>query len=290
MGSEIYSLASSERDHEVSFAIPDFKRPPQSLPDFQISVMKDQLASFQPDLLINTSGPINISESFEARQLYVEDPVRQIRSHLRAISESGSNAKYLFLSSGAIYGSTSPVGARENDLPNPLSPYAEGKLAAEAVIQTLIDSGEFGNSALIVRAFSLYSPNLRARVLDRIFSVATRGEPAEFFGTGAEIRDYVSMNALWMVIKRFLAPSQEDQLETLNLSTGYGLSVSSLIDIARESLEGRCRFPEVSFNGLQRMGDPDCMVGNSEKLSQFLGSWSENPVDGLAEYFEMRTQ
>src|SRR5271157_2823988 len=64
--------------------------------------------------------------------------------------------RVVFISSGAIYGQQTVQPVREEALPNPFSPYAVSKLAAEYYIRTI--GRLYGIETVCLRVFNAYGP------------------------------------------------------------------------------------------------------------------------------------
>ena len=64
--------------------------------------------------------------------------------------------RVVFISSGAVYGDQQEQPLKESASPNPRSPYAVSKLAAEYYVKTIGDLG--GIETVSLRVFNAYGP------------------------------------------------------------------------------------------------------------------------------------
>ncbi len=102
--------------------------------------------------------------------------------------------RVVFVSSGAIYGDQAEQPLRESLPPNPRSPYAVSKLAAEYYVNTI---GDLWNiETVCLRVFNAYGPgqHLPAShppVVPYFLRQALRNGTLVVHGDGSQTRDYV---------------------------------------------------------------------------------------------------
>jgi UDP-glucose 4-epimerase len=102
--------------------------------------------------------------------------------------------RVVFISSGAVYGDQGEQPLRESAIPNPRSPYAVSKLAAEYYVRTIGD--QWGIETVCLRVFNAYGPgqHLPAShppVIPYFLKQAVRGGTLVVHGDGLQTRDYV---------------------------------------------------------------------------------------------------
>ncbi len=138
--------------------------------------------------------------------------------------------KLIFTSSGALYGEQAKQPVPEEALPNPRSPYAVSKLAAEHYIHTV---GQlWGIETVALRIFNAYGPGqplppFHAPVVPRFLHQAVGGGSLVIFGHGRQTRDFVYLDdvveALATVLKREGLSGM-----TINIGSGVETSIEAL--------------------------------------------------------------
>jgi UDP-glucose 4-epimerase len=143
-------------------------------------------------------------------------------------------------SSSSVYGANPVLPKREDMAPMPVSPYAAGKLAAEAA--TLAYGRSFGLPVLAFRFFNVFGPaqpadHAYAAVVPAFVSCALRGEPLPIHGDGEQTRDFTYVGSVVAVLVDALTRRLTDE-EPVNLAFGTRVSLLELI-AAREAILGR---------------------------------------------------
>jgi UDP-glucose 4-epimerase len=106
-------------------------------------------------------------------------------------------------SSSSVYGAN-PELPKHEDMPTmPISPYAAGKLAAEAA--TLAYGRSFGLPALAFRFFNVFGPlqaagHAYAAVVPSFVDAALRGQPLTVHGDGLQTRDFTYVGTVTAVL------------------------------------------------------------------------------------------
>ena len=141
-------------------------------------------------------------------------------------------------SSSSVYGNTGELPRVETQGPDPISPYAVAKLAAERFCTSF--SRVYGMEIVSLRYFNVFGPyqdptSQYAAVVPRfIRSIADR-EPVTIFGDGEQSRDFTFVDNV--VAANLLA---EDATgvggEILNVATGGSVTVNALADAIGELL------------------------------------------------------
>lgn len=176
-----------------------------------ISTTTPATADNNPTIDIDT----NIRRSVELLQLCVQANVKRV----------------LFASTGgAIYGSTGNGQAhKETDLPEPVSPYAIGKLTVENYLRYF--KVKHGLDSISFRISNPYgnrqSFNRKQGVIPIFLENIVRNKPITIFGDGLMVRDYVYVNDLTrMIVSMFDKPHKHD---VYNLGSGEGKSLNQIL-------------------------------------------------------------
>lgn len=154
-----------------------------------------------------------------------------------------NDAKFVYASSAAIYGTPqySPVDEKHPTLP--LSPYGNSKLAGEKLCE--IYSSTYGLSAVRLRFFNVYgngqSPSSPySGVITKFASRIKNNEPPIIFGSGTQTRDYVHVSD---VVGACIAASKSKATagKAYNVGTGKETSVlqlaSAMIRVSGKKLQ-----------------------------------------------------
>src|SRR5688572_12154510 len=152
-------------------------------------------------------------------------------SVLEAMRDAGVN-RVVFSSSGAVYGEQQSQPLREDMQPDPRSPYAVSKLAAEHYVRT---TGILWNIETVsLRVFNAYGPGqpfpaAHPPVIPSMLNNALKGSSIVIHGSGNQTRDYVYIDD---VVDALVAASIAPGVDRLVINVGSGVetSVNDLVD------------------------------------------------------------
>src|SRR6478736_9959944 len=145
----------------------------------------------RPEVVFHLAAQADVAISVE-RPLFDADV--NVLGTVRVLeSARASDARVVFTSSGgAIYGECERP-AREDDEPQPLSPYAASKLAGEAYLATW--NRLHGTSHVVCRLGNVYGPRqlptLEGGVIAIFLDRLRDGRETEIFGDGSQTRAFV---------------------------------------------------------------------------------------------------
>lgn len=136
--------------------------------------------------------------------------------------------RFILASSAAVYGSQ-PSPHVETMEPQPLSPYAEHKLAGERAIADY--RREYGTLASALRCFNVYGPRQRpdseySGVISKFSSRLAAGQPVTIYGDGEQTRDFVFVAD---VVQAYIRAATVDLDGPVNIGTGSSVSVNKLL-------------------------------------------------------------
>ena len=157
--------------------------------------------------------------------------------------EAGVQKVFFASTGGAIYGDhAGPL--TELALPQPVSPYAIGKLAIEGYLQYF--SRKHGLDSVAFRISNPYGPGQRERKVQGVIPIFLRqlqhGQPVTVFGSGSMVRDYVYVGDVVRMIADTV--DRETRHGVYNMGSGSGTSVLELLDVIA-AVTGRT--PEIEF-------------------------------------------
>lgn len=176
--------------------------------------------------------------------------------------------RLVFASSAAVYGMTAALPNRESALPQPQSPYAAAKLAAEAML--LGYAASYGLEAVCLRYFNVYGPRQDpASPYSGVLSIFTdrfrRGLPVIVYGDGEQTRDFISVRDVARANGEALIKKRVSY-GCYNTCTGYATSLNQVLAIYRELFP---KTPPAEYT-VARMGDIRHSLGDPSRLLTML--------------------
>jgi UDP-glucose 4-epimerase len=135
-------------------------------------------------------------------------------------------------SSSSVYGDGGAFPRVENQAPNPISPYAVAKLAAERFCVSF--TRVYGIETVALRYFNVFGPrqdpsSQYAAVVPRFIRLVADGEPVTVHGDGGQSRDFTYVENV--VQANLLAADAPDAIgRVLNVATGTSETVNALAD------------------------------------------------------------
>lgn len=176
---------------------------------------------------ISTTTPI----SSEANPLVEIDT--NIRYSVELFQKCVDNnvKKVIYASSGgSVYGNAGRDLIDENTIPNPISPYAIGKLTTEKFLSYFFE--KYGLERVVYRISNPYgtrqSINARQGVIPIFLQHVLKDEPVQVFGDGSMVRDFIYVKDVAEMIVGSFENARDD---LYNIGSGHGVSVNELIEI-----------------------------------------------------------
>ena len=165
--------------------------------------------------------------------------------------------RVVFISSGTVYGNQPVQPVSENSIPNPRSPYAVSKLAAEFYVKSI--GSLWGIETVSLRVFNAYGPGqhhppVHTPVIPAFLRQAWENGTIVIHGDGNQTRDYVYLDD---VVSAMVAASTAPEVNQLTINVGSGSEIS-IRDLAKEVVEVTGGKPEIVYNprnegGLSRL-------------------------------------
>lgn len=222
------------------------------------------LDNYSANVFINLSGPSSVEQSMKNPEYFINAPLMQVKNHIQSFQELENPPHYVFLSSAAVYGDCRNSLPVEETVLKPKSPYAEGKARAEEFL--IAQSGKYIGGVTIVRATSVFSEDLNARVLGRIRNELKLSNFLELYGDGSESRDFIHADCLFssllMAVEMTLT---EESTNVFNIGSGIPMTMKQVSQIALSSRIGGMD-KRIEFNGVVRDGDPHSILVSIDKL------------------------
>ncbi len=168
--------------------------------------------------------------------------------------------RVVLASSGAIYGNQPEQPVKENATPNPRSPYAVSKLAAEYYTHSI--GSLWGIETVCLRIFNAYGPNQQLPgthppVIPNFLRQAYQNATIVIHGDGNQTRDYIYIDD---VVDGLIAAATATEIDRQTINIGSGRE-TSVRDLARLVLEISGKQPEILSN-VHNDGGPTRMMAD----------------------------
>ena len=230
------------------------------------------------DLLSIVRGPVEVVfhlAAISSVKFSIQNPeeVRDVnvngtRNMLELTRQVHAN-RFVFSSSAAIYGNPQSLPVREEITCNPLSPYAESKLAAE--MECISYRALYGLASTIFRYFNVYGPRQETSeysgVIPIFINQALQNNDITIDGDGSQTRSFIYVEDVTKAT--YLGSQLESESEhILNLSGSDTVSIRNLAHLVKELV------PDSTSNIVQgepREGDVKDSIGSMERTTDVLG-------------------
>jgi nucleoside-diphosphate-sugar epimerase len=207
---------------------------------------------------------------------YLRNNVLASQRVFEAAVESG--VRVVFSSSSSIYGAAERFPTPEKTEPQPISPYAITKLAAEHLARAYERS--FGLDVVVLRYFNTFGPRQRPDMaFTRMAFALAEGRPFDLYGDGAQTRGWTYVSD---VVSATLLAMERGQ-GTYNVGGGVEASMRGAIGIL-ERIAGR---PLELREGPPVPGDQRRTRADTTRIREGLG-WAPRVSleDGLSAQWE----
>jgi UDP-glucose 4-epimerase len=187
------------------------------------------------DCVYHLAARVFVSESVLYPREYNATNVGGTVSLMEAMRDVGVR-RVVFISSGAVYGDQQHQPLREDYTPDPRSPYAVSKLAAEYYVRTI--GALWGIETVCLRVFNAYGPGQHLPpshppVIPNMLRQAVGQGSLVIHGEGRQSRDFVFVDD---VMRAIVAASTAPNVDRAIINVGSGVEVS-IRDLARLVLE-----------------------------------------------------
>ena len=208
------------------------------------------------DVVYHLAARVSVPESILYPRDYNQVNVGGTVALMEAMRDVGVR-RVVLASSGAVYGDLGQQPLTESAVPNPRSPYAVSKLAAEYYVRTI--GGLWGIETVGLRIFNAYGPGqhlppAHPPVVPYFLRQALRSGTLVVHGDGTQSRDYVFVDD---VVSAMVAASTAPNVDGLLINVGSGQE-TSVRDLVKKVLEVTTGSPQVVENaktsgGVSRM-------------------------------------
>ena len=236
------------------------------------------------DCVYHLAARVSVAESVLYPREYNAANVGGAVSVMEAMRDVGVR-RVVLTSSGAVYGENAIQPLHEELTPEPASPYAVGKLAAEYYVRTI--GKLWGIETVALRVFNAYGPNqpnpaAHAPVIPHFLKRALGGGSVVAVGNGGETRDYVYVTDVVNGLVAAAFATGVDR-QVINIGSGVETSVNDLIKRIGTAIG---KSVDVVYNPAER-GGVSRMRADLTKAQTLLGYQPRvSLADGLKQMLE----
>jgi UDP-glucuronate 4-epimerase len=218
----------------------------------------------QPKWVCHMAARAGVRPSIQDPFVYIHSNIKGT-TQLMELSHKHGVENFVFASSSSVYGgSKSTFFSEDENVDNPVSPYAASKKACELLAYTYHHLYQLNVSAL--RFFTVYGPRGRPdmapfKFIDRV----SRGVEIQQFGDGSSSRDYTYISDIVDGVVR--AIDRPHKYEVFNLGKGDGTSLGEFISLVQKYVGKKATVKVMP----DQPGDVPYTCADVTKARQFLG-------------------
>lgn len=220
------------------------------------------------EIVFHEAARANITDSL-ANPLQTNEVNTTGTLRLLKTSADKGVSRLIYASSSSIYGEACEQPVKEDAAPQPLSPYAVSKLAAEKYCLCFNHLGKL--EAVSLRYFNVYGPRQSygpySGVMTAFLERLRRKQAPIIYGDGEQTRDFVNVRDV--VQANIVAMNAKNAAgETFNIGTGLRTSINRL---AETVIEASGRKDLIPIHAPARSGDVRDSCADIEKARRVLG-------------------
>ncbi|MFA6355646.1 MAG: SDR family oxidoreductase [Candidatus Omnitrophota bacterium] len=219
------------------------------------------------DYVIHQAALRSVPKSMTDPALYDEV---NVMGTLNVLSAAAHNKvkRVVFASSSSVYGDSEKLPQSEEQMPQPVSPYAATKLSGEHYCRVFAKS--FGLETVALRYFNVFGPRQSleseyAVVIPKFISCILKGEQPPVHGDGKQSRDFTYVDN---VVDANLTAALREGVsgEVFNVACGKAYSLLDLIKVLNEII-GKDIKPRFEP---ERAGDVKHTLSDISKMKKML--------------------
>jgi UDP-glucose 4-epimerase len=219
------------------------------------------------EVVFHLAAVTSVPFSVENPKVTFDVNVKGTMNLLRSCS-AGKSCRFVFTSSCSVYGEPVFLPVTEEHPTNPISPYAESKLAAEKFC--LGSCEKWLCDAVVLRFFNVYGPKQGLSeyggVIRFFIDRCKRKLPLVVYGNGEQSRDFVHVSDVVEALVRS-AECEAAVGEVINVGTGEAITINEL---AEAFLELSNLDLGISYEAA-RAGDIKRSYADTSKAEKLLG-------------------
>lgn len=226
--SDFYTLSVGKNDKRYSYK--------QIHITFEIDFLTDLIDNFQPNYIINFAA-LAYATSWQKSSRYYDTNVTTLAKICEHLYNNKNLKQFLQIGSSEIYGATD-VPAKETDNPNPTSPYAISKLAADYHMLSLYN--HLGFPANIIRPSNCFgSGQYTYRLIPKaiLYGLSNKKFPLE--GGGIAKKSFMHASDLAEAIIKIIQSKKLGRIYNAGVRESHSI---------KEIVECVCRVLKIDFN------------------------------------------
>ena len=246
--------------------------------NYNYSILKEQ------DIVILLACSVTPKSSMETPLKCYEGDVSSMICLLQQMREYDVKQLVLISSGGTIYGNNGADSLKEEMQTYPLNHYGILKLTQEKILMMYNKLYNMENVA-----FRVANPYGEGQMVSSGVGAVTAflsnilsDKEICIYGDGTIIRDYIHIDDVAEIIKRYLDMSvKENEMPVYNIGTGKGCSMNELIKIIEE-ITGKTA--KVNYCGKREI-DVQCNILDSSKVCKAIGGYQcLSLYEGISQY------
>jgi len=174
----------------------------------------------------------------------VDDPAAAHRHNVDATftlllaARDAGIRRFVYASSSSAYGDTPTLPKVETMAPQPLSPYAVGKLTGEYYCSVFHQV--YGLETISLRYFNVFGPyqdptSQYAAAIPAFVTAILKNEPPTIYGDGQQSRDFTYVDNV-VEANLLAARAKQTKGEVLNIACSQAVTVNEIIDMINDLL------------------------------------------------------
>jgi dTDP-glucose 4,6-dehydratase len=141
------------------------------------------------DAVVNFAAESHVDRSIQSAGAFIDTDIKGVYTLLEAARERGIE-RFVHVSTDEVYGSIEEGSFREEDPPDPSSPYSASKAGGELMARAYART--FGYRILITRGSNTYGPyQYPEKVIPLFITNLLDGLPVPLYGDGHNMRDWL---------------------------------------------------------------------------------------------------
>ena len=193
------------------------------------------------DIVFHLAGNTSVSAAATDPADSLNSTVLPLTRLMAAAREAGRAPRVLYASTATVYGLTDVLPVAESAITAPVTTYDLHKLFAERQLTLASTQGVVEGVSLrlsnVYGPSPAYSSSEDRGILNKIATLASRGEDLRLYGDGNYLRDYVYIDD---VVRAFMISAVSDNVigRSFNVASGCGVTVRDAFNLVARTAEG----------------------------------------------------